>query len=353
MPSWRWHRVLVVVVWLWCLLSCCHGWTEAASATEVLVVIACPPLPRRLLDECFALSDSLREQQQQLAGLIPGDYVLRFHIMHELFNYWTLLDALPGETRLLTARTEWIIWCQHNTHVASLRGLLQQLHSQDPTEAAYYGHALYDTEATIVHHFAHYKNPRWFPYPLLSAGVVFTGVLLRRLAELVALNAQNGNRHSEFAIDASHELARFIFDNFTPDTPKPGPKSDPVDGETLERKIILKSAAYICPTAAGPLHSPETGMGTGTGTRKPVPCMLYAKPEMFAVLPSTLGNRNRVQGTSAYRQSALGYPMFRLDIVPKHWQFYNYPSRISAHKRRHTYAGSCSSMMIRCLACHE
>ncbi|EDW28229.1 GL19087, partial [Drosophila persimilis] len=189
----------------------------------------------------------------------------------------------------LNARTEWIIWCQHNTHVASLRGLLEQLHSQDPMEAAYYGHALYDTEATIVHHFAHYKNPRWFPYPLLSAGVVFTGVLLRRLAELVALSAQNATRHSEFAIDASHELARFIFDNLTPDTDR-GLKEDPIggpEGETLERKIILKTAAYICPTAL--LHSsPETG------TSKPVPCLLYAKPEMFAVLPSTL--ETRLQG---------------------------------------------------------
>lgn len=47
-------------------------------------------------------------------------------------------------------------------------------------QMAYYGHALYDAEATIVHHFAHYKNPTWFPYPMLSAGVVFTGALLRR-----------------------------------------------------------------------------------------------------------------------------------------------------------------------------
>ncbi|SPP86096.1 blast:Beta-1%2C3-glucosyltransferase [Drosophila guanche] len=283
MPSWC---RAAVVLWLWCLLSCHGGRTEAATGTgtaEVLVVIACPPLPRRSLDECFALADSLREQQQQMAGVIPEDYVLRFHIMHELFNYWTLLDALPGETRLLNARTEWIIWCQHNTHVVSLHGLLQQLHNQDPTEAAYYGHALYDTEATIVHHFAHYKNPKWFPYPLLSAGVVFTGVLLRRLAELVALNAQNGYRHSEFAIDAAHELARFIFDNLTPVT-DPELKDDPAAaGATLERKIILKSADYICPTPV-PWHTPETG----TRAQPVLPCMLHAKPELFAI-----GNRER------------------------------------------------------------
>ncbi|XP_017154258.1 beta-1,3-glucosyltransferase isoform X1 [Drosophila miranda] len=320
MPSW--YRV---VVWLWCLLSCCHSRTEAgtgagAGAGEVLVVIACPPLPRRLQEGCFALFDSLREQYQHLAGVIPGDYVLRFHIMHELFNYWTLLDALPGQTRLLNARTEWIIWCQHNTHVASLRGLLEQLHSQDPMEAAYYGHALYDTEATIVHHFAHYKNPRWFPYPLLSAGVVFTGVLLRRLAELVALSAQNATRHSEFAIDASHELARFIFDNLTPDTDR-GLKEDHIggpEGETLERKIILKSAAYICPTAL--LHSsPETG------TSKPVPCLLYAKPEMFAVLPSTLETRlqGQVHTTGSHIYFAIKtcakFHKERIPIIERTW----------------------------------
>ncbi|XP_017130877.1 beta-1,3-glucosyltransferase isoform X1 [Drosophila elegans] len=246
---------------------------------EVLLVIACPHLPRQARDECFALSDNVREQHRQLdlAEIFPGDYTLRVYVMHELFNYWTLLDALPhlqGQTRLLGARTEWIIWCQHNTRVSSLRGLLEQLRRQDPMELSFHGHALYDSEATIIHHFSNYKDPQWFPYPMLSAGVVFTGVLLRRLAEVVASNTQNITLRSDFSIDASHELARFIYDNISP---------DPHAGTPMSARIVLKSASYICPTFES-MRAPEI---PNRGPR----CMLHAKPEEpSAGPPSTLGH---------------------------------------------------------------
>lgn len=67
-----------------------------------------------------------------------------------------------------------------NVHANGTRQQLMNFPFWYLFQMAYYGHALYDAEATIVHHFAHYKNPTWFPYPMLSAGVVFTGALLRR-----------------------------------------------------------------------------------------------------------------------------------------------------------------------------
>lgn len=193
-------------------------------------------------------------------------------------------------------------------------------------QMAYYGHALYDAEATIVHHFAHYKNPTWFPYPMLSAGVVFTGALLRRwvqkrkgnwslpgvaithhgtcicicrLAELVAASSSSSisssgsgsssrRRHSEFAIDAAHELARFIFDNLTPATPNDdeagNSKNITVEDASnmLQGKIILKSAAYICPSAnLSPASSTaSSGMpNQRLKKEKSVSCLLYAKSE--------------------------------------------------------------------------
>lgn len=282
----------------------CHG-------REILLLISCPHHSRHI---CQSQHEILRQQISELEAIpMDYDYVIKVHIMHELFNYWTLLDALPhlrSQTRLLNANTDWIIWCQHNTHVSSLQGLLEHLNRRDAQELAYYGHALYDAEATIVHHFAHYKNPTWFPYPMLSAGVIFTGALLRSLAELVAVNAFNATRHSEFAIDASHELARFIFDNLAPSVPNDDDdgkrnsssnsnninKGD--DKDLLQRRIILKSAAYICPSAslspAWSLASSETPPGARITTTKgvsnvpqterdseskPVPCMLHAKPE--------------------------------------------------------------------------
>lgn len=90
---------------------------------EILLLISCP---QHRAHSCQSLRENLRQQQQQISKLkaIPTDYdyAIKVHIMHELFNYWNLLDALPhlrSQTRLLNANTDWIIWCQHNTHVAS------------------------------------------------------------------------------------------------------------------------------------------------------------------------------------------------------------------------------------------
>ncbi|XP_043662582.1 beta-1,3-glucosyltransferase [Drosophila teissieri] len=250
---------ICVLLGLLCLASFCRG---SKQPGEVLLVIACPPYPLQARSECSSLSHNVLKQQQALvlAGIFPGEFVLKVHVMHELLNYWTLLDALPhlrAPARVLGARTEWIIWCQHNTRVSSLRGLLEQLRRQDSRELAFYGHALYDAEATIIHHFWNYKGAQQFPYPMLSAGVVFTGALLRRLADLVAPTGHNITLRSDFSIDASHELARFIFDNVSPHPHI----STPISGG-----IMLKGASYICPTAASVPH-------------RKVACVLHAQPE--------------------------------------------------------------------------
>ncbi|KAH8298032.1 hypothetical protein KR018_004790 [Drosophila ironensis] len=303
-----------VLLWLLCLVG---GGAEGGSRRpEVLLVIACPPQPRQAQAECFTLLDSVREQNRQMeqAGSVPGEYVLKVHVMHELFNYWTVLDALPhlgGQTRLLSARTEWIIWCQYNTQVASLRGLLEELRHQNPAELAFYGHALYDTEATIVHHFAHYTDPQWFPYPMLRAGVIFTGVLLQRLVELVAPNTRHNNsqRASEFSIDASHELARFIFDNLS---------REPQPGAALSGKVILKSATYICPSAG-------SGKSREVATGATNPCAMHAAPEEpSGWMPSTLGPRKeRCPTTGSHIYFAIKtcakFHKERIPIVERTW----------------------------------
>lgn len=120
----------LVLPFLLCLGRVCVG-------KEILLIISCP---QQAEINCRALRESLlQQQQQQLNEAIPTDYDydIKVHILQELFNYWTLLDALPylrGQTRLLNTNTDWIIWCQHNTHVSSLRGLLEQLHRRDAQE---------------------------------------------------------------------------------------------------------------------------------------------------------------------------------------------------------------------------
>lgn len=44
-----------------------------------------------------------------------------------------------------------------------------------PTEQELFlGYALYDAEPTIVHHFAHFEDSAWFPYPALRAGIALS-----------------------------------------------------------------------------------------------------------------------------------------------------------------------------------
>ncbi|XP_070069736.1 beta-1,3-glucosyltransferase [Drosophila takahashii] len=294
---------------LLCFVSLCCCKFEPG---EVLLVIACPPLPLEAKDECLALADSVREQRRklELAGIFPGDYVLKVHVMHELFNYWTMLDALPhlrGQTRLLGPRTEWIIWCQHNTRLTSLRGLLEQLSRQNPRELSFYGHALYDSEATIIHHFLSYKDR--FPYPMFSAGVIFTGVMLRRMVELVVHNAHNITLNSDFSIDASHELARFIYDNVSP---------NPQERTPMSGKILLKSASYICPTAAA-VQGPEIP------NRGPC-CLLHAQPEEPSVglLPASEHRKERCVYTSGSNiyfaiKTCAKFHKERIAIIERTW----------------------------------
>lgn len=73
----------------------------------------------------------------------------------------------------------------------------------------YFGYPLYDRDATIIHHFAFFENPSSFVYPLFKAGLIFSIPLLKKLVERI----RSEKITSDFFIDASHELALFIWDN--------------------------------------------------------------------------------------------------------------------------------------------
>jgi hypothetical protein len=42
------------------------------------------------------------------------------------------------------------------------------------------GHALHDTEPTIIHHYAFYDDPKKFKYPNVASGTAISGALLQR-----------------------------------------------------------------------------------------------------------------------------------------------------------------------------
>ncbi|XP_013114966.2 beta-1,3-glucosyltransferase [Stomoxys calcitrans] len=212
--------------------------THAKAPIEVIFFIRSQDAPPQ-----NQLSQHLKENLIRQSKELQPDYSIKVQILHELFNYpgeWSLLHIIPhlmsttymtrttettsprtsgqieiGE-ELITHLTRWIVFCEDTTSV-NVRLLMQRLTLENHTQPLFLGHPLYDREPTIIHHFAFFENPKWFPYPMLRAGVVFSMPLLKSIADIFS----NRNKHlkqkpllrSEFSIDAAHELARFIYDN--------------------------------------------------------------------------------------------------------------------------------------------
>ncbi|XP_073823069.1 beta-1,3-glucosyltransferase [Musca autumnalis] len=202
------------------------------------------------------LGQQLKENLTRQAKELQPKYNIKIQILHELFNQpgeWTILHIIPhlmssllvppvpmGTTththtttetaksptkqidngvELITNLTRWIIFCEERTNV-NVRQLLQRLTNENHKQPLFLGHPLYDREPTIIHHFAFFENPKWFPYPMLGAGIVFSMPLLKSIADIFSHHSKQQQQyhqppllHSEFSIDAAHELARFIYDN--------------------------------------------------------------------------------------------------------------------------------------------
>ncbi|KMQ98336.1 beta- -glucosyltransferase [Lasius niger] len=73
--------------------------------------------------------------------------------------------------------TKWFFFCLENT-VIQLAKLLNVLGKFNAAQDVWIGHALYDHEPTIIHHFA--QNTKKFKYPHMATGFAMTFKLLKR-----------------------------------------------------------------------------------------------------------------------------------------------------------------------------
>lgn len=106
-----------------------------------------------------------------------------------------LSDTFPG--------AKWFFFCLENT-VIQLAKLLTVLEKFNNSQNMWIGHALYDHEPSIIHHFAKSKK---FKYPHMAAGFAMTFKLLNSLARQVSEDKQP---KIDFSIDASYEFADFV-----------------------------------------------------------------------------------------------------------------------------------------------
>lgn len=99
---------------------------------------------------------------------------------------------------------QWFFFCLENT-VIRLAKLLDVLGKFSTTDDVWIGHALYDHEPTIIHHFA--ENTKKFKYPHIASGFAMTAKLLKSLSQQVS---EGYSPNMDFSIDASYEFANFI-----------------------------------------------------------------------------------------------------------------------------------------------
>ncbi|KOC58905.1 Beta-1,3-glucosyltransferase [Habropoda laboriosa] len=126
-------------------------------------------------------------------------------LSHELNinGSWTIVPLL--DFLLDTYKTsKWFFFCLENT-VIRLNKLLSILSKFKVNKNLWIGHALYDHEPTIIHHFADHNKK--FKYPHIASGFAITSTLLTSLVK----NINEDERSKDmFSIDASYEFASFV-----------------------------------------------------------------------------------------------------------------------------------------------
>ncbi|XP_078038981.1 beta-1,3-glucosyltransferase [Augochlora pura] len=116
---------------------------------------------------------------------------------------WTIIPLL--EYLLNTYPTsKWFFFCLESTAIR-LNKLLNVLSKYREDKNLWIGHALYDHEPTIIHHFAEHNKK--FKYPHVASGFAITLALMNSLVQ--KLIAGEGPK-DDFTIDASYEFASFV-----------------------------------------------------------------------------------------------------------------------------------------------
>lgn len=149
------------------------------------------------------LRDSIVEQAEELENVSVK--VVLTHLLN-LNSTWTVGPLLPDLVDEF-GDSDWYFFCEVNT-VVRLNLVMEFLSRFNSSQDFWLGHALYDHEPTIIHHFS--EHTKKFKYPNTGSGFVISAPLARRLARRVT---RGEKPEGEFSIDAAHEFATFVWDN--------------------------------------------------------------------------------------------------------------------------------------------
>ncbi|XP_043272238.1 beta-1,3-glucosyltransferase [Venturia canescens] len=129
-------------------------------------------------------------------------------LTHELSinGSWTFFPLLH-RLKLENAGAKWFFFCLDNTGIR-LDRLVKVLSKINERKEIWVGHAIYDREPTIIHHFA--DHTKKFKYPNTASGFALTKPLLASLSE--RFNTKGGPSQ-DFSIDAAYEFALFVLNS--------------------------------------------------------------------------------------------------------------------------------------------
>lgn len=141
-------------------------------------------------------------EQSDILDKSPPEIILSNEL--NINGSWTIIPLLEHLSNTYVT-SKWFFFCLENT-IIRLNKLLGILSKFQETKNLWIGHALYDHEPTIIHHFADHNKK--FKYPHIASGFAVTITLLTSLIQKII---EGGGPKDDFSIDASYEFASFVF----------------------------------------------------------------------------------------------------------------------------------------------
>jgi len=123
-------------------------------------------------------------------------------------NAWTILPIFRYFYDEYHKTSDWVFFCEDTTEI-DLKHLVKVLSGYDHKKKVFLGHALHDTEPSIIHHYAFHEDPESFKFPDFDAGWAVSMTLLKHAAQRLKIDPPD----EWFSIDVKHEVALLFYND--------------------------------------------------------------------------------------------------------------------------------------------
>ncbi|KAF7989918.1 hypothetical protein HCN44_008592 [Aphidius gifuensis] len=165
-------------------------WCFTINFIILLGLVSSALEPADIVIVVLSQTDGYHQAHANLLKDTPPNFFLTHE--HNIHGSWTILPLiLPLFDKYNQAK--WFLFCLDNTAIR-LNKLIKVLSRFQSKQKFFIGHALYDQEPTVIHHFA--DQTKQLKYPNTVSGFVI-----------------NGFPENDFSIDASYELSKFIYNS--------------------------------------------------------------------------------------------------------------------------------------------